>query len=283
MAKTEHRLVRIKNWLFISGGIGVAFIFLSWWLSCMAEAEELRRENQSQKAEIEDIVARLSARDELIGLQELFKKQAPEIIKAVGFGVDFPPTPKDISEEVFLKDEETKRRKVFEKTLKRAATSDPSIVYSMNWDLGNRIKNKMTEDEIEEMKARIVATDYLVNRALECGITRLNQIVQTQRIDEPLEKLERVIVRYPITLRVSTKLEPLVSLLFSISLKNRFLQILELTVEQDIHSEGFLQATIVVAVVRMTEMKAKEGAGGAGEVSKDTTKTPPKQPVRRRY
>ncbi|MCX7703249.1 MAG: hypothetical protein N2234_04000 [Planctomycetota bacterium] len=275
--KIRSRIAGMKNWLFISGGIGISFIFLSWWLSAGAEAEELRRENQSQKAEIEDIIEKLSARGEIAGLQRLLKEQAPKIMSAVSFFVDFPPPPKDISQEVFLKDEETKRRKTFEKEVKKRVASEPSISYTFNWDLENRIKNKMTEAEIEEMKARICATDYIMKCALENGVTRVNQVTQVQSQEEPLEKLERTIVRYPISIRMSTKLEPLVAMIFSLSLKNRFLQILELQVEPDAHSAGFLQTTLMVAVVKMTELKVKEG-----EPRTAPSKTTPRT-ERRRY
>lgn len=263
-----------KHWLYISGGIGFAFIIFAWWLSAGAEAEELRRQNQMERAEIERLIERLKARERLLAEQKFLKENAPKMMGAIEFKLDFPKQPEDIGVEMFVKDELQKRRRALNKRVKELALRNPALKYTSEWDLENRIKNRMTRAEVEEMKARIVATDYLIRRALDAGVVRIRSVAQNQHIEEPLPKLGRVIERFPFTVKMSTKQDSLITLLFNITLKEKFLQILTLHIEPDVHAEGLLDVTLTVSVVRMGRIRPEE------ETS--VTRRPPKRKPRRR-
>lgn len=270
-----------KNWLFIGGGIGFAFLILAWWLSAGAEAEELRNNNQKKRSEIEGLIEKLRARKELLSEQKFLKENAPNIMSSIGFGVAFPPQPKDIGIEIFIKDELQKRKRALEKRVKKAALKEPALKYPSGWDIESRIKNRMTESDVEEVKTRVLATDYLLTKAFEAGIVRVRSVAQNQKIEEPLPRLERVVVRFPVTVKMSTKQDELIALLFAISLKKRFLQILTLDVEPDVHTEGLLDVTLSVAVVKMEKLKELEET--EREKKHGVKKPPKRRPRRRRY
>jgi len=270
-----------KNWLFICGGIGFAFLVLAWWLSAGVEAEELRNENQKTKSEIEGLIERLRARKELLSEQKFLKENAPNIMSSIGFEVAFPPKPKDIGVEIFIKDELQKRKRALEKKVKKEALKRAGLKFPSEWDIEAKIKNRMTESEVEEVKARILATDYLLNKAFEAGVVRARSVVQNPRMEEPLPRLERMVVRFPLTVRMSTKQEELIALLFAVSLKKKFLQILALDVEPDIHTEGLLDVNLMVAVVRMEKLREMEEV--EREKRPGVRKPPRRRPRRRRY
>jgi len=261
---------RKKFMLLVGVALGLLLLVLGYDSSIRQAAAVTRENNQNKGDELEDTKEKFVGLEGITGsTNEVLKKEfLPNMLAKLQFADTLPPAPEG-EQAVHLRKELMR----LQREAKNSAARKSILIPEKNWDIGDKIKQNNTPEEVQDMRLRLSATYSFVKKCIESNVGSIKKIQQKSEIIEAIENTTKVIRRLPFAVEFEGGLFSIASVLHEFQKEGHFLELMGCEIEGSVKS-GSLRTKAEFAILRVldrSEVTSETGrnlknSGGKGNV-----------------
>lgn len=251
-----------KFYLTIGVALGVLLLTLGYDSSMRKAAAVTRQNNLELEEELEDTTGKFLGQESVAERRLSVLKN--ELLPGVKGKIEFPdtlPTPSaDSDPAVHLRRELTR----IQRKMKNDAARKNIDIPERKWDIGDKIKQNNTPEEVAELRLRLAVTHAVIKQCIKSNIRRIRTIAHKEVIIEVIkDNTTTVVRRVPFVVEFEGDLYSVAGVLHAFQKEGSFLEVRGCRIT-DTGRGNTLSAKVHFAALRaLDRSKVKETAGAA--------------------